>query len=68
MSDMPEKENEAGPEKLEDTLHEAIGAADKQQVEEIVESISSQEALRQVSRMDSAERDNLISMLEPQTN
>ncbi len=67
MSDTPKKENAASIDNHEDALREAIDASDNQQVAEIVESISSHEALRQVSMMESIERDNLISMLTPET-
>ena len=67
MSDTPEKESATGLENLEVVLQEAIEADDKQQVSELVESISSNEALRQISRMESDDRDNFISMLTPET-
>ena len=67
MSETPKKDSDAEIDKLEDSLHEAIDASDKKQVEEIVDTISSHEALRQVSRMAAPERDSLISMLEPET-
>jgi len=67
MSDTPKKDSAAEIDKIEDSLHEAIDASDKQQVAEIVDTISSHETLRQVSRMASTERDSLISMLEPET-
>ena len=67
MSDVPGKDRDAEIDNLEDSLHEAIDAADKVQVTDIVDSISSHEALRQVSRMAAPERDSLISMLEPET-
>jgi len=47
----------------ETTLQIALDAADKNQLAEIVESISSHEALRQVSLMDASNRDELMSML-----
>ena len=50
----------------EETLLEAVEADDKQQVTEIVKSISSQEALRQASLMKASDRDQLISILEPE--
>jgi len=62
MSNISEKEDVA----TEDALHEAVEAEDKQQVTEIVESISSQEALRQASLMKASERDHLISILTPE--
>lgn len=66
MSDMPEKENTTNPEPLDDALQEAVKADDKQQVAEIVESLTSQEALRQVSLMKSGDRDQVISILSPE--
>jgi magnesium transporter len=50
----------------EEALHEAVEAADKQQVAEIVESNTSQEVLRQASLMKAGERDQLISILAPE--
>lgn len=50
-----------------DALHEAIASADREQVESIVESISSQEALHQVSLMEEEQRDRLMSILTPET-
>lgn len=67
MSDVPGKDGDAEIDNLEESLHEAIDTADKVQVADIVDSISSHEALRQVSRMAAPERDSLISMLEPET-
>lgn len=62
MSKISEKESVAT--KVE--LLEAVETEDKQQVTEIVESISNQEALRQASLMKAGERDQLISILEPE--
>ncbi|MDH3763318.1 MAG: magnesium transporter [Gammaproteobacteria bacterium] len=67
MSKTSVKDNEASLENLEGELQEAIGAADKRQIEEIVDAMPSHEALRQVSRMETADRDNFISLLKPQT-
>ncbi len=67
MNDDPAKQN---PEELVDpevTLIDAVEASDQAQVADIVESISSHEALRQVSLMDSDERDQLLVMLGPET-
>jgi magnesium transporter len=50
----------------ENSLQNAIESDDGQQVADIVEAISSQEALRQVSRMKAAVRDQLISALAPE--
>jgi len=66
MSNVPDKEDSAPLDMLEDTLHEAVEAADEKQVAEIVDSISSQDALRQASLMKSDKRDQLISILSPE--
>jgi len=63
MSDSLDKKNTT----LEDSLLEAIEADDVQQVADIVESISSHEALRQASLMKADDRDQLISILMPET-
>ncbi len=62
MSDTLEKQDIA----LEDTLQLAIDADDEQQVAEIIESITSQEALRHASLMKADDRDQLISILTPE--
>jgi magnesium transporter len=54
-------------EDLENQLLEAIESADKQQINELVDAISSNEALRQVSMMEPEDRDGFISLLEPET-
>ena len=66
MSDIKKDEDSTLLDALEDALQEGVEAADKQQVAEIVESISSQEALRQYSLLDADERDQLISILTPE--
>ena len=66
MSDMNKKEEAERLEALEDTLQEAIEAADEQQVADIVDSISSHEALRQFSLLKADERDQLITILTPE--
>jgi len=58
--------NEKTDSDIGNALQDAIGVADERQVTEIVESISSQEALRHVSLMKSDERDQLISILAPE--
>lgn len=67
MSNSPEKEEETT---LNDTLkaelQEAVVTADEQRATEIVESISSQEALRQVSLMGADKREQLITILAPE--
>lgn len=67
MENKPNEDEKEFLEMLEDNLHDAIEASDKQQVEEIVEGISNQEALRQASRMHADERDQMISIISPQT-
>ena len=62
MSDV-QAEKEVVP---EEALHDAVEAADGQQVAEIVESNTSQEVLRQASLMKAGERDQLISILAPE--
>jgi len=63
MSDTHKKENLTNL----DSLEEAIVAADERQVTEIVESISRQEALRQISLLRADERDQLTTILTPET-
>ena len=67
MSNLPEKEDNTLLDTHEDSLHDAIDAADQQQVADIVESISSQEVLRQASQMKADDRDQLMSILTPET-
>ena len=66
MSNLPEEDETAAGDKREDTLQQAVVAADEQRATEIVESISSQEALRQVSLMGADARDQLIAILPPE--
>ncbi len=67
MTDSTEHEQESRLDDLETVLHEAIEAADKEQVAELVEAIPGNEALRQVSKMEAEQRDSFISLLEPET-
>jgi magnesium transporter len=67
MSNTPEEEQDITDEMRAESLHEAIAAADGQQADSIVESLSSHETLRQVSLMDEDERGQLVSMLSPET-
>ena len=67
MKDKLTEEEEAKLEAIEDALQEAIEAEDQQQLSDIVDSISSQEALRQFSLMDSDDRDHMISLLSPES-
>lgn len=66
MSDTPEKKDTDQPDSLKSVLAQVVEATDEQQVAEILGSISSQEALRQVSLMTPDERDQLISILPPE--
>ncbi|MCP4391008.1 MAG: hypothetical protein GY802_22135, partial [Gammaproteobacteria bacterium] len=66
MNDMPNQENPEDAEVREDSLQAAFDASDDQQLAEIVAAISSQEALRQVSLMETGEREELITMLAPE--
>jgi len=67
MKDNSNRENPEDSIEEEISLSDAVVASDKTQVADIVESISSHEALRQVSLMDSDERDQLLVMLGPET-
>ncbi|MFT5657347.1 MAG: magnesium transporter [Gammaproteobacteria bacterium] len=67
MTDMQKKDDAEDKEDLSnDSLQGAFDASDQQQLADIIDSISSQEALRQVSRMAAGERDDLITMLTPE--
>ncbi len=66
MDNLPNEDDKEFFETLEDTLQDAVESADEQQVAEIVESISSHEALRQASLMHSDDRDQLISIMSPE--
>ena len=66
MSDLPAKEKDELIESLGDSLQEAVDASDEQQVTEIVESISSQEALRQASLMKADDREQMMSIMTPE--
>jgi magnesium transporter len=65
MSDMKKEEITTDLEILEEELHDAVESSDDQRVAEIVESISSHEALRQASLMTEDEREQFISILSP---
>jgi magnesium transporter len=67
MNESHDKKDNVKASSPHENLHEAIETSDKQQIEKIVDAISSQEALRQVSRMHSVQRDSFISILEPET-
>jgi len=67
MNDDSRKHNSEEPAEPEVSLLDAVEASDQAQVAVIVDSMSSHEALRQVSLMDSDERDQLLVMLGPET-
>lgn len=67
MSENSSKENSDSTESLGASLLQAVEASDQQQVVDIVGAISSHEALRQVSLMESDDRDLLLGMLAPET-
>ena len=62
MSNIPLKEDSAH----EETLQEAVEAANGQQVADIVEANTSQEVLRQASLMKPDDRDQLITIMSPE--
>jgi len=66
MSELPKQEDTEDLEKPEDALQAALDSSDEAQVAEIVDTLSNQEALRQVSLMDSGDRDDLMTMLTPE--
>jgi magnesium transporter len=66
MSELPKQEDIEQPQKSEDALQAALDSDDQAQVSEIVDTLSNQEALRQVSLMGSADRDDLMTMLAPE--
>ncbi|MFT5810791.1 MAG: magnesium transporter [Gammaproteobacteria bacterium] len=65
MSNEPQIDHPNDIVTFEESLQNAIEASDHQRVGELVDSVSNQEALRQVSLMASDDRDQLISMLKP---
>ncbi|MDA1372811.1 MAG: magnesium transporter [Proteobacteria bacterium] len=67
MSEVEETEGSPDYDLLEETLKEAIALDNVQQAEDIVGYMSNQEALRQVSRLGSDDREQLISILQPET-
>ena len=66
MSDLPEEEKSEAPENPDDALQTALDSSDEQKLADIVETISSHEALRQVSLMETGDRDELMAMLTPE--
>ena len=66
MSKQPKPKDTQEPGNSENALQFALDAADEQQVSEIVESLSSHEALRQVSLMETEDRGELMTMLTPE--
>ena len=51
---------------IREALEEALESADGGRLTEIVESISTQDALRHVSRLDTDERDQVVSLITPE--
>lgn len=66
MTTQPNESEEAELENISEILQEAIDAVDDKQIVEIFDSISSLEALHQVSMMNSDDRDHIISILSPE--
>ena len=66
MSKQPKQKDTQDPVNSENALQFALDAADEQQVAEIVENLSSHEALRQVSLMETGDRGDLMTMLTPE--
>lgn len=67
MSEQPKQDENEERDNREEALKTAIDAADGRQVGAIVETISTQEALRLVSKMEVDERGELIALLKPQS-
>jgi len=67
MSEQPKHDDTEDTETFEDALQNALDAADETQLTEMVDSLSSQEALRQVSLMEPVDRDELMTMLPPES-
>ena len=65
MSEQPKHDDTEDLETFEDALQTALDAADETQLTEMVDNLSSQEALRQVSLMEPVDRDELMTMLPP---
>jgi hypothetical protein len=63
MSDTHDKKNDVTVDSRNENLLDAIEASDSQQEEKIIDAISSQEVLRQVSMMGLVERDTFIPVL-----
>ena len=66
MTDQEKIEDTEDLEQLDDALQIALDADDESQLAEAVDSLSSHEALRQVSLMESADRDDLMTRLSPE--
>ena len=67
MSKTPKNDNNGLPDSKDGLLQEAVLASDEQQASKIVESMSSQEVLREASQMKADDRDQLITILPPET-
>jgi magnesium transporter len=66
MTDQEKREETEDLEQLDDALQIALDADDETQLAEAVDSLSSHEALRQVSLMETADRDDLMTRLSPE--
>jgi magnesium transporter len=66
MSNLPEKDKNETLDNPEDALQTALDSSDEQQLADVVETISSHEALRQVSLMETDDRDELMARLTPE--
>jgi hypothetical protein len=63
MSDTHDKKDDVTVDRPNENLLDAIEASDSQQEEKIIDAISNQEVLRQVSMMGLVERDTFIPVL-----
>jgi magnesium transporter len=68
MNDTADNTDETIPEDkdVREAIDEALENADGERLTEIVESISTQDALRHVSRLDTDERDLVVSLITPE--
>ena len=67
MENKPNEDEKEFLDTLEDNLHDALDASDEKQIEYIVDSISHQEALRQASRLNADDRDQMMSIISPES-
>jgi magnesium transporter len=66
MNDQQKQEETEDLGQLDDALQNALDADDEEQLVEAMDNLSSQEALRQVSLMESGDRDELMTLLSPE--